>query len=72
VVYAVVDGEPRETVIDRRGQLWIAELLPATTFTITQAGKRCEFKLPMPDSQADAVTAATLMTVTSGPCQEVP
>lgn len=72
VVHAVVDGEPRETVIDRRGQLWIAELLPATTFTITQAGKRCEFKLPMPDSQADSVTAATLMTVTSGPCQEVP
>jgi len=72
VVHAVVDDEPRETVIDRRGQLWIAELLPAATFSITQAGQRCAFKLPMPDSQADAVTAATLMTVTPGPCQDVP
>ena len=45
LVYASVDGDKRETVINREGQVWIGELLPAKTFTITYQGKRCDFRL---------------------------
>lgn len=61
VVQASVDGEARESVIDRRGQLWISELLPALSFWITQAGKRCVFSLPAPGE-----------TLTTGVCEDVP
>ncbi len=55
LVNATAEGESRETVIDRRGQLWIAELLPASTFTITQSGQRCTFRIPQ--SGAEGSTA---------------
>lgn len=46
VVHAGGKDDLRESVIDRRGQLWIAELLPATSFSIKQGGKRCTYSIP--------------------------
>jgi outer membrane usher protein len=56
LVYASVDGDQRETAIDRKGQLWISELIPAKMFSITYQGKRCEFALA-PDTDASDVAA---------------
>ena len=55
VVLAEVDGEAREAVIDRRGQLWIGELLPATKFSIRHGGQRCSFNMPAPSESDEAV-----------------
>lgn len=73
VVHAVVEDELRESVIDRRGQLWIAELLPATSFTITQSAKRCEFNLPAVDGDGPpGAAAAAISTIKPDICQEFP
>ena len=66
VVQATVDGEQRETVIDRRGQLWIGELLPAKVFNIMHAGKRCEFSMPLDN---DGNEVASVVPVR---CEEQP
>jgi outer membrane usher protein len=46
VVTAVADGEARDTVINKNGDLWIDELLPAEGFFIIQPGRRCRFLMP--------------------------
>ena len=66
VVVALVDGERRETVVDRRGQVWIGELLPSKSFAIVFAKKRCEFSLPMPSDSTGPVT------VLPNQCQDLP
>ena len=66
VVHATVSGEQRETVIDRRGQLWIGELLPASMFIITHAGRRCEFSMPPGNNGNEAVSVAPTQ------CQDQP
>ena len=66
VVTAVVDGSTLETVVDRRGQVWIGELLPARDFTISYAKIRCKFSLPMPSDLTGPVT------VTPNQCQDFP
>ena len=56
VVVADIEGEMRETVINRHGQAWTGDLLPAKVFTITYAKKRCEFSLLEPRDLAGTVT----------------
>ncbi|SFU38652.1 Outer membrane usher protein FimD/PapC [Polaromonas sp. YR568] len=65
VVRAVAEGEPTETVIDRQGRMWLAELLPARVFSITHAGKRCEFDMPDPGGDAE-------MAVQPRQCEDTP
>ncbi len=66
VVSAVVDGETRETVINRDGRLWIDELLPATAFVITHARRRCRFRLPATEDLTGPVAALR------GQCEPAP
>ena len=66
VVQATVNGDLRETVIDRRGQLWIGELLPASVFSITYAGRRCAFSMPSGNNGSDAAS------VTPAQCEDQP
>lgn len=63
---AATDGEAPETVIDRQGRMWMAELLPARTFNITHAGKRCEFDMPEPGRDEAG------MTVQARQCEDTP
>ncbi len=55
VVHAGGVDDPRESVIDRRGQLWIAELLPAASFRISQGGQRCSYAMPQAQASGQAV-----------------
>ena len=71
VVRATVDGDVREAVIDRNGQLWMGELLPATAFSITQAGQRCEFSMPAADDVITIVTTASA-TIVPQQCKDLP
>jgi outer membrane usher protein FimD/PapC len=59
-------GELRETIINGRGQLWLGELLPASTFTITHAHRRCEFRIPVLDGETEEVT------VSAHQCRDLP
>ena len=45
LVYASVNGDEKETVVDREGKIWIGELIPATMFTIHHKGLMCKFRL---------------------------
>jgi len=58
LVSASVDGDQRETAIDSKGQLWIAELIPALMFSITYQGKRCEFALAPNTDTSDVAALA--------------
>ena len=71
VVLATADGDVHETVIDRNGQLWIGELLPATAFSIVQAGKRCEFNMPAPDD-VSTTGATEPATIVAQQCKDLP
>ncbi|MCZ8257686.1 MAG: hypothetical protein O9327_18725, partial [Polaromonas sp.] len=66
VVRAAAEGGPTETVIDRQGRMWLAELLPARSFSITHAGKHCEYDMPNPGG-GDADTA-----VKARQCKDTP
>ncbi len=55
-VYASVNGDTREAVIDREGRVWIGDLLPASGFTITLDGKRCDFAMPSVEAGAPTAT----------------
>ena len=70
VVVAAPAADKRESVIDRRGQLWIAELLPSTHFEIMHGGKRCIFN--MPPAQAGSESAAEPVRVKPVQCEDQP
>jgi outer membrane usher protein FimD/PapC len=63
---------PAEAVVDRRGQLWTAELAAAgavvTRFAISQDGKSCRFTLPPNDSTA----AQDAIQLTADACEDAP
>jgi outer membrane usher protein len=66
VVSAQVDGEERSTVVDRRGRIWLSELLPATGFSVRTPGRTCQFTIPPPDAGGQA----PIISPTS--CQDAP
>ncbi len=57
VVSARVDREERSTVINRKGQVWVGELLPATTFSVRYAGRQCVYKVPPVDGATELPVA---------------
>ncbi len=64
LVVASVNGDRRETAIDREGQLWIGELIPATSFSIIYQGRLCEFSLQ------PSVTSGEVAAVRPDKCGE--
>jgi outer membrane usher protein len=49
-VRARADRQDRVGVIDRKGQLWLGELLPATRFSIRNGDNECEYDMPDPSA----------------------
>ena len=54
LVTALFEGSVLDTVIDREGQLWVGDLMPATGFSITYKGIHCDFRLQAVGNSGEA------------------
>ena len=47
IVRAMIGDVKRETVVTEAGLVWLGELMPASSVSISFQGKVCEFTLPL-------------------------
>ncbi len=53
-VEARVDKQAQVGVINRKGQVWLGELLPATRFIVRRGETECEYEIPVLDAATEA------------------